>query len=109
MSDLTVSKVFSEQIPSRLKEDPDKAKALGGVYQFNVTGDGGGNWCVDLTVPEVREEKNDGAQCTIEVEDQDFLDIVTGTLPGPQAFMMGKLRIEGDMALAMKLGEVLGA
>lgn len=109
MSELTVRSIFESRIPKQLESDPDKAKALGGVYQFNVTGDDGGSWCVDLTVPEVREEKNEDAQCTIEVADADFVDIVSGALPGPQAFMMGKLRIEGDMALAMKLGEVLGS
>lgn len=106
---LTTRKVFEENISGEITRDPDKAKAIGGIYQFNVTGEDAGHWCVDLTVPEVREETNDGAQCIIEVDSQDFLDIVSGALPGPQAFMMGKLKIEGDMGMAMKLGEVLGA
>jgi putative sterol carrier protein len=38
----------------------------------------------------------------------DFLDMVSGKLNGQMAFMTGKLKVEGDMMLAMQLGNVLG-
>ena len=40
--------------------------------------------------------------------DSDFIDMVEGKLNGQMAFMTGKLKIKGDMSLAMKLGNVLG-
>ena len=49
-----------------------------------------------------------GANCTIEMKDGDFVDIVTGKLNGQMAFMTGKLKIKGDMGLAMKLQKILG-
>ena len=52
---------------------------------------------------------SDDAQCTISMTEDDFLGLWTGSLPGPQAFMMGKLKIDGDMGLAMKLQSFLGA
>ena len=39
--------------------------------------------------------------------DEDFVAIREGQLDGMQAFMMGKIEVEGDMGLAMKLQEVL--
>ena len=33
---------------------------------------------------------------------QDWLDMLHGKLDGQMAFMSGKLKIKGDMALAMK-------
>jgi putative sterol carrier protein len=38
----------------------------------------------------------------------DFLDIAAGNTNPQMAFMMGKLKIEGDMSVAMQLGKVLG-
>ena len=76
---MTVKEIFEEKIPEGLKEREEKASKINSVYQFCITGDGGGDWVVDLTKLEVREGKEE-AQCTITVGDQDFVDIVT-TMP----------------------------
>ena len=39
--------------------------------------------------------------------DADFLNIVNGKLNPQMAFMSGKLKIQGDMGLAMKLAQIL--
>lgn len=108
MADLTPKQIFEEKIAQNIESDPDKAKSINAVYQFNITGPEGGTWTVDLKSAEVYAGDSDDAQCTIHCSDDDFIAIYNGTLPGPQAFMLGKLRIEGDMGLAMKLQQVLG-
>jgi putative sterol carrier protein len=40
--------------------------------------------------------------------DADFLNIVNGKLNAQMAFMMGKLKIQGDMGMALKLAQLLG-
>ncbi len=108
MADLTPRKVFEEIIPERMKENPDLAKSINATYKFVVTGEGGGTWVVDLTKepPEVREEDTD-ANCTITIAAEDFVAMLEGKLDGQMAFMTGKLKIAGDMSLAMKLGQIL--
>jgi putative sterol carrier protein len=43
------------------------------------------------------------AKLTVSVDSDDFKKIFTGQMDGMQAFMQGKLRLTGDMNLAMKL------
>lgn len=47
------------------------------------------------------------AGVTITMKDGDFVNMMTGKLNSQEAFMQGKLRMKGDMKLAMKLGEVI--
>lgn len=42
---------------------------------------------------------------TIKMKMEDYLDLQSGKLDGPNAFMQGKLQIEGDMMFAMQLGQ----
>jgi len=89
--------------------NPDKAKEIDAVYQFKLTGDGGCEYVVDLKTPEIREGADGSAQCTVTMEATDFVDMVTGKVQGQQLFMMGKLLIEGDMGLALRLQQVFEA
>lgn len=45
--------------------------------------------------------------CTVTIELADLESIVAGDLDPTAAFMQGKLSIDGDMGVAMKLGQVL--
>lgn len=107
---MTPQEIFETRIATRLAnpEQAAKAKEIDAVYQFNVTGDDGGEWVVDLKECKVYGGKAEAADCTITVGSGDFVNLVEGKVPGPQLFMMGKLQVSGNMGLAMKLGSVLG-
>jgi len=49
------------------------------------------------------------ADCTLTCADEDFVNIMTGKVNAQQAFMQGKLKIGGNMALATKLGNAMKA
>ena len=48
------------------------------------------------------------ADCRVKVSQADFEEIATGKQNPQMAFMMGKLKVEGDMSIAMQLGKILG-
>ncbi len=47
----SVKDVFERHIPERLKNKPDVVSKINAVYQFNISGPGGGQWSVDCTQP----------------------------------------------------------
>mgnify|MGYP005634390987 FL=1 len=60
-------------------------------------------------VPNVVTNDDGEADCTLKIALDDFLSMIQGELDGTTAFMTGKLKIEGDMGIAMKLQGVLSA
>jgi len=61
---------------------------------------------LDGAAQQVTEEDGD-AETTIKVGWDDWQQMAAGQLDGMTAFMMGKLRVEGDMTNAMQLQGVL--
>lgn len=111
MADLnTAADIFASFIPDRLKAKPEVAQQINNSYQFALTGDGGGSWFVDLTKPggEVKTGSLENPGVTVTMTAKDFVDLVNGKLSGQMAFMQGKLKVKGDMSLALKLQQILG-
>jgi putative sterol carrier protein len=108
---MTPQQIFEEQIATRIADPATGATAreIDAIYQFHITGDGEGDWVVDLRAGAVKAGTADDADCTITIEGEDFVNLVKGEVMGPQLFMMNRLQIAGDMGLAMKLQDVLGA
>ena len=66
-------------------------------------GDDGRIFIDATTVPNV--VANDGADpdCTITMAIDDFAEMLSGDLDGTTAYMTGRLKVAGDMGVAMKL------
>ena len=55
----------------------------------------------------VRQEDGD-ADVTLTADPDVFSDMLAGDLDPTSAFMTGRLSVDGDMGMAMKLGSLLG-
>ena len=106
---LTAEEIFEKKIPERLKERADKIGSLNAIYQFDITGEGGGTWVLDLTKPggHVSKGASPDAKCTVTMDSAHFSELIEGKLNPQMAFMTGKLKVKGDMGLALKLGTIL--
>jgi putative sterol carrier protein len=105
----SVKDVFERHMPARLAAKPDVVAKINAVYQFNISGPSGGTWAVDCTAPggAVTAGAPASPKCTVAMTDADFVNLVNGKLNAQMAFMSGKLKIQGDMGLAMKLQQIL--
>lgn len=101
-----IQNLFNEQLPQAVQKNEAAAKEIGAKYQMNVTGDGGGEWYLDLTAsgPKVEKGNPGGADCTITVTAEDFQKLHENPQAnGMQLFFAGKLKVAGNQMLAMKL------
>ena len=100
-----VSEVFTK-IPDVF--NPDAAKGLNAVFQFDITGDQGGSWHVTIRDRTCRAEAGNHADPTVKLtmSSETWLSIVNRELGGMQAFMSGKLNVSGDMMLAQRIPDL---
>jgi len=105
----SAAQLFDEQLPAALAQHPDKAKAVNAVYCFKISGEGGGDWTVDLASdpPTCTRGDSGKAQCTIEVAHDDFKAMLGNPQVGMQLYFQGKLKVSGDPMLATKLQQFL--
>lgn len=101
----TVSEVF-EQMGSRFRAD--RAAGTNAVIQYDIGGDGGGTWHAVIKDGSCAVSPGPGSnpQLTLSLSAQDWLDVVAKKQTAQMLFMSGKLKLKGDMGLAMKLGSM---
>jgi hypothetical protein len=97
--------LFNTQVPEALAKNPDKAREIGAVYAFKISGDGGGEWTVDLqsNPPTCTPGISGTPQCSIEITHEDFKNMLGNPALGMQLYFQGKLKVTGDPMLATKL------
>jgi putative sterol carrier protein len=105
MASKDAQELFDEQVPKALENFPEQANEVNAIYCFKITGDGGGDWTVDLTgdPPTCNSGDTGNAQCTIEVSSEDFKTMLSDPQAGMQLYFQGKLKVTGDPMLATKL------
>lgn len=107
MADMTV-KGFFDSLQSRLNQDPSRLAGMNCVYQFKI-GENAFNVGMKDGKASVAAGEAPSANCTVTMAEGDFLDMLSGKLNGQMAFMTGKLKVAGDMGLALKLGSFIKA
>uniref|UniRef100_A0A3Q1HRU4 Hydroxysteroid dehydrogenase-like protein 2 n=1 Tax=Acanthochromis polyacanthus TaxID=80966 RepID=A0A3Q1HRU4_9TELE len=89
----------------------DVVKATQAIYQFDLSGEHSGVWFLDLKSgsgsvgqgqPPIKPD------VVMMMDSSDFNKMFSGKLKPTMAFMSGKLRVKGDMSLAIKLDKLMG-
>ena len=90
-----------ETIPPNLTASATKAAALGKTLKFDfgsnkifLDGTGAGN---------IISTEDKEADCTVSVSEEDMMGLMNGSLNGMTAFMSGKIKVAGEMGVAMKM------
>lgn len=96
-----------DQYTTQIREAVTKAAPLNATIKFAFN-EGGVIYIDGKSTPSTVDNDDRPAQCTVKVALEDFSKMMQRKLDPMNAFMGGKLKIEGDMGVAMKLGRVFG-
>ncbi len=84
---------------------PEKAAGVDAVIQYRLTGAEAGDYII--TIKDAKCTVTDGIapnpKMTLTADATDFMNIILGKMDPMMAFMQGKVKISGDMNLAMKV------
>jgi len=95
---------FTETVRTKVGDNANLNSTI--KFAFN---EGGALYIDGKSTPNtVSNDENAPADCTVKVSLEDFAKLMERKLDPTTAFMMGKIKIEGDMGVAMKLGRLFG-
>jgi putative sterol carrier protein len=96
---------FFEGLPARI--DSERARAFDAAYRFDI--EGAGTWRLESDGERAVVTESDApADCVIRTNENTFLRIVRGEQSPMGAYMTGKVKVEGDLGLALRLRDVFG-
>lgn len=100
---LDTAKEIIEAMPSTFV--PERAEGLKVTCQFELTGEEGGNWVLEIANQQcqVKEGVVAAPDATISLAAADYVAMVKGELDVMRSFMKGRLKVKGNMGLVMKV------
>jgi (3R)-3-hydroxyacyl-CoA dehydrogenase / 3a,7a,12a-trihydroxy-5b-cholest-24-enoyl-CoA hydratase / enoyl-CoA hydratase 2 len=98
-----------QALQERLAKSPELAAEVGALLQFKITSPEGA-WVVDLrgAPGSVAQGTQAGAVATLTLADEDLLALAKGAEAARELFMRGRLRVDGDVRVAQRLGFLKG-
>ncbi|MDY7075780.1 MAG: SCP2 sterol-binding domain-containing protein [Chloroflexota bacterium] len=103
-------KTIQEALRGISSLDPAKFEGIDAVILFDLSGDDGGKWTLTVADGKAKLEEGETASpsMTLSMDASDFVAMTNGELNAMAAFMQGKIKVSGDMSLAMKIQNILG-
>ena len=102
MADATISEFISRMTTGFI---PEKAAGIDALIQLKLSGAQAGEWFITVKDKSctIQPGAVEGARLTVSTDSESFMKIFTGQMDAMQAYMQGKIKITGDLSLALKL------
>ncbi len=92
------------------KFNAEKAAGVNATVQFDLSGEGGGQWHASIADGNLDLEEGPAANptATISMDADDFEKMSKGELNAMMAFMSGKIKVQGDLNTVMQFQSLVG-
>lgn len=98
------------EVETRLNERPAALEGLEALYALKLSGSDGGDFYLrvkDGKATLMNEAPEDAPNATVKMADKDFVALAERRASGMSLFMEGKIQIEGDLGIALRLEGLL--
>lgn len=103
----TINELMTETIKTAFV--PEKAAGVDTVIQLKLTGTQASNWY--LIIKDQKCESIEGLhpepKMTMTVDSEDYIKMAVGEMDATMAFLKGKVKVSGDMGVALKMGQYM--
>lgn len=97
----------TEQFFGRIAGDLAGLADVGGVVEFTIEGEGGGQWTLDLNDNTVESKGTDALGKTpnalVRAQERDFMALIEGRMSAQDGVLTQRLHVAGDVAELAKL------
>lgn len=102
MAEVEVREVM-KMIPNHF--NPEKSKGVSGVIQCLFSGKQASEWIITIKDQscKVEEGRIDNPDLTIRADAEDGVNVLSGKLDAMRAYMLGKIKVFGNLSLGMKI------
>ncbi|HEX5564838.1 MAG TPA: SCP2 sterol-binding domain-containing protein [Sporosarcina sp.] len=108
LEEMTMEQIWTE-IDAQLGANKGPIEGMNASYSFDLSGEDGGMYGLKFADGEAETFRGDPGEvdCTLKMSVGDFKKLLGGNLNSTAAFMMGKLKVKGNIGLALKLENLL--
>lgn len=98
------------ELSARVSQHAQALEHIDATLKFELVGDPTEVWLVRLepspSVVRLEPGSDAASDCLFRLGGEDFVALMTGKVTGQQLFFDGRLEVEGDLTLALKLREL---
>jgi putative sterol carrier protein len=108
LNNYSVDEIWN-RIQEAMSQNPEPILGLNIIYQFDLIDEEDRTYQLQLWDGEAQVKNDHFTEpgCTLKMKTPHFKDLLLGRLSGAAAFMTGRLKVKGNMGLALKLDHIL--